>query len=176
MRCIDIFAFLESEEKHFGTSLHCLMVGRPGSPSEYPFFESLRERLLQQPVVTYEDLVSHSRWLPDDSCARCREIDHRRSKFCPECGAKMDGEEIAEEFEARLKKALLAEARERSIETLSLSVRSYNILRRAGCKTVGDIIDKTTVQLMNMRGMGKHSLNEIMDKLEGIELEIKGAL
>jgi DNA-directed RNA polymerase subunit alpha len=88
----------------------------------------------------------------------------------------MDGEEIAEEFEARLKKALLAEARERSIETLSLSVRSYNILRRAGCKTVGDIIDKTTVQLMNMRGMGKHSLNEIMDKLEGIELEIKGAL
>ena len=48
---------------------------------------------------------------------------------------------------------------------LELSVRSYNCLKRAGINTIGDLIKMTPEQLVNVRNLGKKSLDEIMLKL-----------
>lgn len=56
------------------------------------------------------------------------------------------------------------------IEDCDFSVRTYNCLKRAGMKTLGDI--KSVEQLQNVRNLGKRCVNEVVDKLMeyGIEL------
>ena len=52
-----------------------------------------------------------------------------------------------------------------------MSVRSYNCLKRAGINTLGDI--KSEEQLRQVRNLGTHSVQEVIDKLReyGIEFE-----
>ncbi|MBP3200899.1 MAG: DNA-directed RNA polymerase subunit alpha [Lachnospiraceae bacterium] len=54
---------------------------------------------------------------------------------------------------------------DKGILELELSVRSYNCLKRAGINTIGDLIKMTPEQLVNVRNLGKKSLDEIMLKL-----------
>ena len=53
------------------------------------------------------------------------------------------------------------------IESLDLSVRSYNVLRRAGYDTVGSLTDAIAggVSLGKIRNCGVKSVREIMEKL-----------
>lgn len=51
------------------------------------------------------------------------------------------------------------------IEDLDLSVRSYNCLRRAGIRTVSELINKTENEVYHIRNLGKKSLKEIKEKL-----------
>ncbi len=46
-----------------------------------------------------------------------------------------------------------------------LSVRSGNVLRRSGCKTVGDITNHTAFEITIMRNMGKKAADEIVEFL-----------
>lgn len=56
--------------------------------------------------------------------------------------------------------------RDKPIEHMDLSVRSYNCLRRANCKTVGDVADiARTDNIYRVRNLGKRSLEEIRSKL-----------
>lgn len=48
------------------------------------------------------------------------------------------------------------------ISTFNFSVRTYNCLTRAGIKTINDLSKKTIVDLMNMRNLGRKSLEEIL--------------
>ena len=45
-----------------------------------------------------------------------------------------------------------------------LSVRTKNVLKRGGCKTIQDVLNCTPTDLKNMRNMGKHSLEEIEER------------
>jgi len=60
-----------------------------------------------------------------------------------------------------------------TIEELELSVRSSNCLKRAGINTVEELVDKTEDDLMKVRNLGKKSLQEIKDKLDELELDLK---
>ena len=55
------------------------------------------------------------------------------------------------------------------IEALDLSVRAYNVLIRAGIKTVDDIMEKSPNELRCVRNMGRRSLGEIIYKMESLE-------
>jgi DNA-directed RNA polymerase subunit alpha len=59
-----------------------------------------------------------------------------------------------------------------SIDELELSVRSYNCLKRAGINTVGELCSKTMDDLMKVRNMGRKSLDEILEKLDGLGLHL----
>lgn len=61
------------------------------------------------------------------------------------------------------------------IEELDLSVRSYNCLSRAGCKTVGDICCMTHDDLCRVRNLGRHSVDEIIKVLSKYGLALKEA-
>ena len=56
---------------------------------------------------------------------------------------------------------------ETPLEELELSVRSYNCLRRAGIRSVGDIVDSIDNRndLLQIRNLGMKSANEIMNAL-----------
>jgi DNA-directed RNA polymerase subunit alpha len=62
-----------------------------------------------------------------------------------------------------------------TLEDLDLSARSLNCLRKAGVEYVGDLIQKTEEELLNLENFGKRSLVEIREKLSelGLGLGIK---
>ncbi|USS92987.1 DNA-directed RNA polymerase subunit alpha [Fructilactobacillus ixorae] len=62
---------------------------------------------------------------------------------------------------------------EMSIEELDLSVRSYNCLKRAGINTVQELTDKSMADMMKVRNLGRKSLEEIEQKLEGLGLSFR---
>jgi DNA-directed RNA polymerase subunit alpha len=64
-------------------------------------------------------------------------------------------------------------AKDMSIDELELSVRSYNCLKRAQINTVGDLVARTMDEMIKVRNLGKKSLEEIIEKLEGMGLHLK---
>lgn len=59
-----------------------------------------------------------------------------------------------------------------SVKDLELSVRTTNCLINAGIRTLSDLTSKTEGDLAKTRNFGKHSLEEIKDKLAELGLEL----
>ena len=62
---------------------------------------------------------------------------------------------------------------EMNIDELELSVRSYNCLKRAGINTVEELINKSPEDMMKVRNLGKKSLDEVLEKLNELDLQLK---
>jgi DNA-directed RNA polymerase subunit alpha len=60
------------------------------------------------------------------------------------------------------------------VETLNLSVRSFNCLKRAGISKVSELLDMSEDEIIKMRNFGKKSLDEIKQVLEerGLSLRV----
>lgn len=63
-----------------------------------------------------------------------------------------------------------------TLEELELSVRSYNVLKRASFNTLEDLSQQTIADMMKVRNMGRRSLEEIILKLleYGVRLSTDG--
>lgn len=59
------------------------------------------------------------------------------------------------------------------IEDLSLTVRSYNCLKREGVHTVGELISRSEADLMDIRNFGSKSIDEVKEKLAELDLNLK---
>ena len=62
------------------------------------------------------------------------------------------------------------------IESLDLSVRSYNCLKREGINTVSELVALSEHQLMNIRNFGQKSVDEVRDKLVEMGLSLKDTM
>jgi DNA-directed RNA polymerase subunit alpha len=68
----------------------------------------------------------------------------------------------------------------RSVEELELSVRSYNCLKNADIKTIGELVQKTEAEMLKTKNFGRKSLNEIKEILSemglsfGMKLDLEG--
>lgn len=62
---------------------------------------------------------------------------------------------------------------EMTVEELDLSVRSYNCLKRAGINTVEELSNKSEEDMMKVRNLGKKSLEEVIQKLNELDLKLK---
>jgi len=60
----------------------------------------------------------------------------------------------------------------RSVDELELSVRSYNCLKNANIKTIGDLVTKSEVDMLKTKNFGRKSLNEIKDILTEMGLTL----
>ncbi|HEX7463570.1 MAG TPA: DNA-directed RNA polymerase subunit alpha [Actinomycetota bacterium] len=60
-----------------------------------------------------------------------------------------------------------------TVEELNLSVRSYNCLKREGVNTVGDLVQKTEAELMDIRNFGQKSIDEVKAKLDELGLALR---
>ena len=60
-----------------------------------------------------------------------------------------------------------------TVEELNLSVRSYNCLKREGINTVGDLMQKSEAELMDIRNFGQKSIDEVKSKLGELGLGLR---
>jgi len=60
----------------------------------------------------------------------------------------------------------------RSVDELELSVRSYNCLKNANIKTIGDLVVKSESEMLKTKNFGRKSLNEIKDILAEMGLTL----
>lgn len=66
----------------------------------------------------------------------------------------------------------LLEMLSRSVDELELSVRSYNCLKNADIKTIGDLVTRTEPDMLKTKNFGRKSLNEIKDILAEMGLAL----
>ena len=53
----------------------------------------------------------------------------------------------------------------KSVDELELSVRSYNCLKNANIRTIGELVIKTEAEMLKTKNFGRKSLNEIKEIL-----------
>jgi DNA-directed RNA polymerase subunit alpha len=83
-------------------------------------------------------------------------------------------EEQPEPKEERVDKTVevVNENLSRSVEELELSVRSYNCLKNANIKTIGELVQKTESEMLKTKNFGRKSLNEIKEILASMGLSL----
>ncbi len=66
----------------------------------------------------------------------------------------------------------------RSVDELELSVRSYNCLKNANIRTIGELVQKNEAEMLKTRNFGRKSLNEIKEILTimglGLGMSLEG--
>jgi DNA-directed RNA polymerase subunit alpha len=60
------------------------------------------------------------------------------------------------------------------IEDVEFSVRTFNCLKKESINSLGELIQRTEADLLNIRNFGKRSLDEVLEKLAQYELGLKG--
>ncbi len=75
--------------------------------------------------------------------------------------------EVAEEEEALIR--VLAYP----IEEMEFSVRTFNCLKKESVNSVGELIQRTEQELLDIRNFGKRSLEEVIQKLAQFELALR---
>ncbi|WP_020612032.1 DNA-directed RNA polymerase subunit alpha [Sediminispirochaeta bajacaliforniensis] len=79
----------------------------------------------------------------------------------------IDGDDDVDEEEERVRAVL-----DTPVEELELSVRSFNCLKSANIRTIGDLTRKTEEEIAKNRNFGKKSLQEIKEKLKEWNLSL----
>lgn len=81
--------------------------------------------------------------------------------------------ESAKQYIFQYENGFVLPIKEQKIENLELSVRSYNCLRRAGIRTIGDLLNFTYDDLFKIRHLGRKSMKEVLDKIHDLGLIFK---
>jgi len=69
-------------------------------------------------------------------------------------------------------KGVLYERLAKSVDEMELSVRSYNCLKNANIRTIGELVQKTEVEMLKTKNFGRKSLNEIKEILSTMGLSL----
>jgi len=143
--------------------------------------EEVLDSIEEAPVLRmyYKDGLTYSAIgaIIGKSTERVRQIVHRgirRIMWSPMAkGMIVEGfdayrERIERERAERAKniKEVVVTPKERAIEDLVLSTRSYNCLRRDGFKTVGEVATMTRKELLKVRNLGVTCADEIEHELQ----------
>jgi len=106
--------------------------------------------------------------LPQDSVALASKLikDHL-SIFLNFEEGPVSAEDEMDREEERLNENL-----SRSVDELELSVRSYNCLKNANIRTIGELVQKTEAEMLKTKNFGRKSLNEIKEILGSMGLSL----
>lgn len=101
MRLIDADAFLADLKEYHDYIMQDPEVGKPMKWRESVCFGNTVNVLVKQPTIEAAPVV-HGRWIelpsmaPEYACSECGQTyewwEVNEAHFCPNCGAKMDGE------------------------------------------------------------------------------------
>ena len=75
-----------------------------------------------------------------------------------------------EEEEVDTRQEAINENLQKSVEELELSVRSYNCLKNANIRTIGELVQKSEAEMLKTKNFGRKSLNEIKEILQDMGL------
>jgi DNA-directed RNA polymerase subunit alpha len=79
--------------------------------------------------------------------------------------------EVVEEAQEIRQDAAL-EHLNKSVDELELSVRSYNCLKNANIRTIGELVTKSEAEMLKTKNFGRKSLNEIKEILQTMGLSL----
>ncbi len=104
--------------------------------------------------------------LPQDAIAQAAKIvkDHMLIFINFEEQPEEEEEEVDRDAERMLDNL------KRSVEELELSVRSYNCLKNADIRTIGELVQRTEAEMLKTKNFGRKSLNEIKEILSEMGL------
>ena len=86
-----------------------------------------------------------------------------------------DDEEEAETTPVEISEAdreMWSEKLQKSVDEMELSVRSYNCLKNANIRTIGELVQKSESEMLKTKNFGRKSLNEIKEILGGMGLSL----
>ncbi len=69
-------------------------------------------------------------------------------------------------------RGVLMERLAKSVDEMELSVRSYNCLKNANIRTIGDLVQRTESEMLKTKNFGRKSLNEIKEILTHMGLSL----
>ncbi len=69
-------------------------------------------------------------------------------------------------------KGALYEKLSKSVDEMELSVRSYNCLKNASIRTIGELVQKSEAEMLKTKNFGRKSLNEIKEILANMGLSL----
>ncbi|SFL90790.1 DNA-directed RNA polymerase subunit alpha [Halanaerobium salsuginis] len=161
----------EENKQDFDSVIGLIPIDSSFSPITRANFNIENTRVGQ--VTDYDRLVlevnTNGSINPDDAISLAAKIMVEHLELFINLTDEIEDVEIMVEVEEEEKDKIL----DTTIEELELSVRSSNCLKRAGINTVDELVSKTEDDLMKVRNLGKKSLQEIKDKLDELELELK---
>jgi len=103
---------------------------------------------------------------PDDAIAYAAKILKDYMSIFINFEEEVEEEEpVVDEKDETLRKCL-----QKSVEELELSVRSYNCLKKAEIKSIGELVQKTDSEMLRTKNFGRKSLNEIKELLTDMGL------
>ncbi len=73
---------------------------------------------------------------------------------------------------AEIRQDAVLEHLNKSVDELELSVRSYNCLKNANIRTIGELVTKSEAEMLKTKNFGRKSLNEIKEILSHMGLEL----
>lgn len=161
----------EENEKKFDKVIGLIPIDSSFSPIERANFRVEDTRVGQ--VTDFDRLIlevlTNGSVTPDDAISLAAKIMVEHLDLFINLTDEIDEVEIMVEKEEEERDQIL----DTTIEELELSVRSSNCLKRAGINTVEELTQKTEDDLMKVRNLGKKSLQEIKDKLQELDLDLK---
>jgi hypothetical protein len=103
----------------------------------------------------------------------------RRSRACGKAdqGSHADLHSVRREagdFEepTEIRQDAVLEHLNKSVDELELSVRSYNCLKNANIRTIGELVTKSEAEMLKTKNFGRKSLNEIKEILTSMGLSL----
>jgi DNA-directed RNA polymerase subunit alpha len=115
------------------------------------------------------DVWTNGSITPEEAVKESAKILARHVDMFVNLGQRAESLGIAVSGKEEAKESVL----EMNIEDLELSARSSNCLKKAGIKTVGELIDYSELDLMKIKNFGAKSAKEVIEKLKEYKLTLK---
>jgi DNA-directed RNA polymerase subunit alpha len=132
---------------------------RVGQATDY---EKLTLEVWTNGAVTPRDAVGLAAKLMKDHLQIFINIDEEEEEETESAVVEVSDEE----------KGALYEKLGKSVDEMELSVRSYNCLKNANIRTIGELVQKTESEMLKTKNFGRKSLNEIKEILAGMGLSL----
>jgi DNA-directed RNA polymerase subunit alpha len=116
------------------------------------------------------DVWTNGAMSPEDAVKESAKILARHVDMFVNIGQHAESLGIAVSGKEEAKESIL----EMNIEDLELSARSSNCLKKAGIKTVGELVGYSEGDLMKIKNFGAKSAKEVMEKLKEYKMSLKG--
>jgi DNA-directed RNA polymerase subunit alpha len=115
------------------------------------------------------DVWTNGSILPEDAMKESAKILARHVDMFVNIGQRAESLGIKVSGKEEAKESIL----EMSIDDLELSARSSNCLKKAGIKSVGELVGYEEGDLMKIKNFGAKSAKEVMEKLKEYKMDLK---
>ena len=91
---------------------------------------------------------------------------------CPNCNAYIGSVDIKDSIAVPVLEPVAVDVLNTSVDELELSVRSQNVLKNEGIKTLGELVRWSEARLLRHPNFGRKSLREVNEELARFNLRL----